>query len=649
MAKNNKSLQKKKSAKSNDKKIEKTIFLENHPNLKKFLITVAVFSPLFIILYSYTFDSKIFVGGDNADYFALGKALSLGEGYTNIHLAGNPPGNHFPPGYPVIMSIYMYLFGYSIIGLKILNGCFLFGTVLLTYFVIKKVSKSKQMAAVTALFLLFNTHFLYYGSIMMSEVPYTFFFMLGVFTLLNVDISKVFYKNWQLLALILVIISLIYIRTIGITLLGGVVCYFLFKRKISYALVTLFSVVILLIPWQIRSANLGGNGYVKSLISVNPYDKSEGTLAFSDLAERLGDNTQRYITKEIPNALFPGIKVEYVNREEGLYHGASASFWVTGLSLILLMIIGIWIRKNKDIHTLLGAIIAFSGIILLLWPQIWYGIRFILPLVPILLYLVLNGGNVIMRWSVLKVFKAKSAPAWTPYILLFGIFMLMPSLKKLNKQANTNFNLSFQHFIDLADWSENLPDSSVVVSRKPNIFYLESGKTSTSFLFSNDSEKQMELLKERKMTHVLLDQLGYSQTSKYLSPFLNNYSGKFKVIKKTPQPVFYLFEFNDELGYTGERVEGKRQGKGTFLWPDGTKYIGQWMDNKRFGYGEYYPIDGSIIKSNWIDNKQDGKGTVLLKDSSIVKAVWHMGIADSLAEYYAKDGTFKGEFFLKPR
>lgn len=645
MTKSKKPTEKKKQVKPSDTDKGKTKFLKEYPKLKAFLITVSVFLPLFIILYNYTFDSKIFTGGDNADYFALGKAISLGEGYTNIHLSGNPAGNHFPPGYPFILGIYMWIFGYGVIGLKILNGCFLFGTIIVTYFTIKKMSQSKQMAIVTTLFLLFNAHFLYYGSIMMSEVPYAFFFVLGILLLTYIDLSKAFYKNWKLLALILVILTVIYIRTVGITLFGGVLCYFLLKRKISYALVTFFAVIMLLIPWQIRSHNLGGNGYVKSLISKNPYYKVEGTLDFSDLMARIGNNTQRYITKEIPNSIFPGIEVQYINKE-GLYHGASASFWVTGLFLIALIIIGLLYRKNNGIRVLIGAILVFSFTILLLWPEIWYGIRFILPLAPILLYLVLNGGTAVIDWSIIKVFKTKSPPKWTPYLLLFGVLMLTPSLKKTHKRANSNYNLNFQHFMDLADWCKKLPDSSVVVCRKPNLFYIGSGIKSCGFLYEDDHEKQMELLKERKMTHVLLDQLGYSQTSKFLSPFLNTYSGKFKVIKQTPKPAFYIFEFNDSLGYTGERLDGKRHGTGTFLWPDGTKYEGEWKENKRHGYGEHYSRDGSIIKANWIDGKQDGLSTILLKDSTFIKAEWHMGVADSIGSYFAKDSTYVRDFLL---
>jgi hypothetical protein len=37
-----------------------------------------------VAAYSYTFDSKQALLGDNASYYSLGKALAQGEGYVNI-------------------------------------------------------------------------------------------------------------------------------------------------------------------------------------------------------------------------------------------------------------------------------------------------------------------------------------------------------------------------------------------------------------------------------------------------------------------------------------------------------------------------------------------------------------------------------------
>jgi len=76
---------------------------------------------IFFFAYQYTFDSKLDLGGDNGGYYILGKALSSGQGYTNIHYIGNPPHSHFPPGYPALLAIFMFISD-SVIFIKVMNG-----------------------------------------------------------------------------------------------------------------------------------------------------------------------------------------------------------------------------------------------------------------------------------------------------------------------------------------------------------------------------------------------------------------------------------------------------------------------------------------------------------------------------------------------
>ena len=62
----------------------------------------------FLFIYQYIFDPKIDLNGDNASYYILGKALNAGEGFVNINSIHKTPNNHFPPGYPAIISLIMF-------------------------------------------------------------------------------------------------------------------------------------------------------------------------------------------------------------------------------------------------------------------------------------------------------------------------------------------------------------------------------------------------------------------------------------------------------------------------------------------------------------------------------------------------------------
>ena len=63
--------------------------------------------------------------------------------------------------------------------------------------------------------------------------------------------------------------------------------------------------------------------------------------------------------------------------------------------------------------------------------------------------------------------------------------------------------------------------------------------------------------------------------------------------------------YPDGSSYVGGWENGKYQGQGTYTKPDGTKYIGSWKIIGGFSShwnGEYYDEDG-IIKYKWVNGK----------------------------------------------
>ena len=48
--------------------------------------------------------------------------------------------------------------------------------------------------------------------------------------------------------------------------------------------------------------------------------------------------------------------------------------------------------------------------------------------------------------------------------------------------------------------------------------------------------------------------------------------------------------------YEGNYVDDKKEGHGTFHWPDGRKYEGQWENGKQHGVGIYTTSSGKTKK-----------------------------------------------------
>ena len=70
-------------------------------------------------------------------------------------------------------------------------------------------------------------------------------------------------------------------------------------------------------------------------------------------------------------------------------------------------------------------------------------------------------------------------------------------------------------------------------------------------------------------------------------------TGKYKAYK------FECIEYDNGNMYVGETKDGKRHGRGIFLWKDGGSWYGRWEDGSRSGRGIYFPYSGKYSIGSW--------------------------------------------------
>ena len=496
-------------------------------------ITFILIILCFLFIYQYIFDAKIDLNGDNASYYILGKALNMGEGYVSINSIYKTPNNHFPPGYPAIISL-IIIVSSSFFAIKLVNGLFLLGSLIMSYSLIEKFSQSKIIAWLTVAFLLTNSHLLRYGTIMMSEIPFLFFTLLSITLFLKTYDTEGESDKFNYLFAFLCMMTAFYIRTLGIALFAAYIFMMLkdYKSKWKIVLGYITGFILLFLPWQIRGQQLGGNAYLKQLGMVNPYRPENGMADIGDFFFRFYKNVERYITRELPDVIFPFKKIVYTE-------DIQTWEWVPGLILVVLIFIGIW--KLQKFRWLAIILFASTFFILFLWPDVWVGIRFVLPLLPFLIMAMLVG----LKWfiSLLENFLniKNSIPIWpVVLILLFNI----SEIKGLRLKASVGYEPKWENYFNLAKSFKKEGASDLVVScRKPYLFYLFSETYTTGYKYTQDSEDLIADLKERQVDYVILDQLGYSSTFRYLYPAIQNYPENFQVIAKLENPDTYLLKF----------------------------------------------------------------------------------------------------------
>ena len=77
--------------------------------------------------------------------------------------------------------------------------------------------------------------------------------------------------------------------------------------------------------------------------------------------------------------------------------------------------------------------------------------------------------------------------------------------------------------------------------------------------------------------------------------------------------------------YTIRRVDPDYQGKGTFIWANGSRYEGEFLDGRLQGSGVFYWPDGSSFRGEWIENLPHGKGIYIWPDGRQIEGEWDRG------------------------
>jgi hypothetical protein len=477
----------------------------------------------FLFTYTYTFDSKLALLGDNASYYTLGKALAQGEGYVNISKISKSPNNHYPPGYPVIISAVL-IFSDSIVAVKLLNGLFFLGSLLLVFILISKLTKNYITAFVVSMLAVFNSHLLFYSSLMMSEIPYMFFSLLAIYLFTKIEFESAFWKDKFFIGTVLSMIIAYYIRSLGVALLAGFCLHLLLQKKWKAMGAFILTFIIGFLPWFIRGQKLGGTSYINQLKMINPYNPGLGQANFGDFVDRTINNFSRYFSREIPDAIFT-FGPAYNEPIKG-------SEWFFGF--IILALIGYGIYQLKEYRlVILGYLLGTFGI-LMIWPDVWIGVRFIVPIISILVVALICGFVALLG----KI----TTHSVTQYIPIVAILFTIGSVIDLHNTAKAPYPPAWQRYFEVAEWLKKNEKEVVVSCGKPSLFYTYADNYTMRYKFTQDAEKLIDNLEKQQVDYVVIDQV-YGNTFQYLLPAVRQYPDRFQQVLHLKNPDTYLLKF----------------------------------------------------------------------------------------------------------
>jgi 4-amino-4-deoxy-L-arabinose transferase-like glycosyltransferase len=471
---------------------------------------------LHLFLAVVAFNPAPHVGGDNAAYLSLARALVERHAYVSLWDPALPAHTQYPPVWPAIVAAFWMIGVRGLVAMKFIVMGFSVAAVALSYLWLRRAT-TPGIALAVGVLLAMSPGVVELSHWELSDVPAWAFTMLALWASTHLAGTRERELHGDeprhgLWLGVMVAGAVLgnFTRAAGLPLMVAALAWLALRRRWRDLAVLAAVFFPLAFLWWLWGKVNGGPGYVGYLWAVDPYQPRLGTVGVGGMIERVALNASRYANMHIPVLL----------TWNGIHR-----WWVT-VPLVALAVAG-WARRLK--RPGLGELwIPLMVGLLLLWPATWSGERFALPLVPLLLLYAaeaLRDGARRLGW--------RAAPRMVP--LAAGALLLLLALQgiggvsRVGKQCTDAYMggepfpcmlPEFHDFFALALKSRGaLPPGSTVLSRKASIFFVYSGYRGRTYPLSPDPDTLYAAAREIGSHYLVFDGIA-GLSVLYLEPIL---------------------------------------------------------------------------------------------------------------------------------
>ncbi len=471
------------------------------------LVVLLALCSLHLLLALVTFMPQPHTGGDSANYMTLARSLLENQSYTDLYDPIQPPHTKYPPVFPLMLAAGMAVGLTTWVQLKLVMVAIGTAAVAFTFLWIRKRGRP-LLALAVSLMLAFSPGVVDQSHWLLSDVPFWFFTMVALWAF-----DRLHANDRARMAIAIAATILAYFtRSAGLPLVVACVLWFAWRRRWRQLAVFVAIFAPLALMWWLRAQNTGGVAYTKEFWLVNPYMPELGTIGVADFFKRMGENAVKYATTHIPILL--------AGRTGMLLSVAAVS--ITGFALYG------WIVRLRRAMVAELLMPLYIGL-LLAWPAVWSGERFIMPIFPLLLYYAGLGLTRVAR----RITPRHVVPVGAAITAVF-ILADMPALNAsiaigrsctnayMRGETYPCLHPTERAYFDAAIWSNQyLPSNAVVISRKPRLFYeISNGVRGSNYPMSMEAAPFFSLADSIGARYVVYDRLSGSLAEAYLAPVL---------------------------------------------------------------------------------------------------------------------------------
>lgn len=129
--------------------------------------------------------------------------------------------------------------------------------------------------------------------------------------------------------------------------------------------------------------------------------------------------------------------------------------------------------------------------------------------------------------------------------VLKGFADVLFPLNTLAARSKAPYPAAYRNYFQIAaTLRANTPEKTIIACRKSGLFYVMGARKVVGYRFSLDPLEVIQGLVDDRVDYVIVDQLGYSSTSRYLVPAIQRHPALFNNRLTLPNPNTYLLQFD---------------------------------------------------------------------------------------------------------
>ncbi|MEX2466888.1 MAG: hypothetical protein WD995_08250 [Gemmatimonadota bacterium] len=433
-------------------------------------------------------------GGDNAAYLSLAHALVEGEGYVDAYDPVGARHTKYPPLFPLLLAGLAAAGAATWTAFKALVAVATVAGVGFTFLWAER-RLGPWRAFSVAVLVAASAGVVYYSHWVLSEPVFVVLTLASLWALERGE-AKQWDRRWIAFGAAAALAAY-FTRSAGLPLLVAVLAWLGLRRRFREltAVAAAFAVPALVWLWWGRGAGVGD--YTTEFWLADPYQPGLGTVGLAGLAGRALENGVAYAIRHVPAAVV-----------------GSQGVWTIALGVVLVgaALFG-WASKVRREPGAAELFVPLYVGLILLWPEVWGGDRFVLPVLPLVF---LYGSEALEQTTQRLGGGARVVAA----AVLVGL--LLPALGSwagASRDARACsaaiasggpfacYGTRVTEFVAAAGWmGVELPEGAAVMTRKPRIFYVMSGGVpSRTFPFDPDPRVLLAEADEVGARYVLLD------------------------------------------------------------------------------------------------------------------------------------------------